>query len=31
LEVADIDYDDNFVTCILPNGDLKTDLKMPGD
>jgi translation initiation factor 5A len=28
LEVADIDEDD-FVTCILPDGDLKTDLKLP--
>lgn len=28
LEVADIDEDD-FVSCILPDGDLKTDLKLP--
>ncbi len=27
-EVADIDEDD-FVSCILPDGDLKTDLKLP--
>jgi len=30
LEVADIDEDD-FVSCILPDGDLKTDLKLPKD
>ena len=28
LEVADIDEDD-FVSVILPDGDLKTDLKLP--
>jgi translation initiation factor 5A len=30
LEVADIDEDD-FVSVILPDGDLKTDLKLPKD
>lgn len=30
LEVADIDEDD-FVSAILPDGDLKTDLKLPKD
>ena len=30
LEVADIDEDD-FVSVILPDGDLKTDLKLPAD
>ena len=30
LEVADIDEDD-FVSVILPDGDLKTDLKLPVD
>jgi len=29
-EVADID-DDDFVSVILPNGDLKSDLKLPAD
>jgi hypothetical protein len=28
LEVADID-EDEFVSVILPNGDLKSDLKLP--
>jgi translation initiation factor 5A len=30
LEVADIDEDD-FVSVILPDGDLKTDLKLPAE
>lgn len=29
-EVADID-EDEFVYCILPDGDLKQDLKLPKD
>lgn len=29
-EVADID-EDGFVSLLLPNGDLKSDIKMPVD
>ena len=29
LEIADINEDDDFVSAILPDGDLKADLKLP--
>ena len=31
LEVADINEDDDFVSCILDDGSLKEDLKLPTD